>query len=403
MEPAGSNPPVVTGRGSFVPADVLTNEDVAAVVDPARLAAFVRANSWCRARREALAPVASSVGTVAGTSADAEAELDRRVYARFVEERVGIRERRVVDRAAVLARRPSARAVMPSHLGAEAARRALADAGVRADEIDVVVCGTSSPDALCPSTAVRVQAIVGAASAWAFDLSAACSSFVFALEAARGLVRSGSVRRALVVAAEWFTTNVDYADPESAYFFGDGAAAVVLESAELARGRRGFAVLDALCRSSASDRITTALGGVRPYLARLHADGAVGDAPADAAYPWFHQDGPGVYRDVVPATADLVRALLARRGLAPEDVRRWFFHQASAVMVDGIASRLGVDGRDGARIASTLDRYGNTSSAGVAMTLAEDATMEAGDLGCLVVFGGGYTLGATLLRRIGPA
>lgn len=386
---AGTSP-VVTGRGTYVPDDVLTNADVAGIADPARLDAFTLSNAWCRQRTAELR---------ADGERDAEPQrLARRVFAEFVERRVGIRERRVIDREAILARRPGRRGVFAGDLGARAAVRALAQAGLTGADVDAVVCGTSTPDSLCPSTAVEIQHAIGAHGAFAFDVMAACSSFGFALTTARALAASGAARRVLVVSAEYFSAMVDWSDPATAYFAGDGAAAVVLESAEAAGARPGMRVRDALCASRYSDSIRTGVGGTRVFLAGLAGDRDRAGSPGDDAYRFFHQNGPQVYRDVLPLVDGAVRRLLARHGATPERVARWWVHQASLPMLDGLFGRL-TGGRPPSDVLPVaLERLGNTSSCGAAWCLAEDRGLAPGELGVLVTFGGGYTVGTVLFE-----
>jgi beta-ketodecanoyl-[acyl-carrier-protein] synthase len=407
--------PVITGRGMYVPDDVLTNEDVAAVADPARLAAWMEKSKWCGNRLEALRRDAAAACLSDG-------ELQRRLFCDYVGERIGIHSRHVVDRAAILERRVPGRDLFGSDLGALAADRALAEAGVSASEIDVLICGTSSPDRIYPATAVEIQDRIGAGSAYAYDLLAACSSFVYGLQTVRALLIAGCVRRALVVAAEFFTCGVDYGDPSSSYFWGDAAAAAVIEAADLARGKPGYQLLDTLCESRLSQHIRTGLGGTRPFTASLrnghHPGGLAGNGaagpsgrtggtdpsePGGPAYRFFYQEGHKVYREVIPLAARATRSLLERSGVAVEDVRVFMFHQASALVIDGIKRRLFRDEPPAERVPLNLSRYGNTSSCGVAICLAEERAMEPGELACMTAFGAGYTVGAALLRRVAPA
>jgi beta-ketodecanoyl-[acyl-carrier-protein] synthase len=386
--------PIITGRGLALPADSLTNADVASMVDRDRLSAWVARNEWCRKR---LAELAAGNGAA---TAD-RAALERRAFADYVEQRIGIRTRRVVDRVAILEHRASGSGLFASDLGAEAARRALAAADVAADDLDVVICGTSSPDRVYPATAIEIQHRIGAHRSHGYDLLAACSSFVFGLEVARALLAGGVARRVLLVAAEYFTCGVDYRDPDSAFFWGDGAAATVIEAAELGRPKGGYEIVDTLCRSRLSDNIRTGLGGTRP----LVADVALGDGkaafvePGSPAYRYFYQNGPAVYREVVPFAVQLTRELLDRNACATDDVRVFMFHQASRLILDGIERRLLGAGGGRGRLAVNLDRLGNTSSSGVAICLAEEGAMQPGELACMTAFGAGYTVGSALLRR----
>jgi beta-ketodecanoyl-[acyl-carrier-protein] synthase len=380
--------PIVTGRGLYVPEDSLSNADVAAVVDREQLARWIGQNEWCRKRRAAFDAVADP------------AARDRRVYAEYIEERIGIRTRRVVDRAAIVEGRPARGTMFASDLGARAAERALEAAGVRGADLDVVICGTSSPDRVYPATAIEIQHRLGADAAHAWDLMAACSSFVYGLDVARALVMAGTARQVLVVAAEYFTCDVDYRDPENAFFWGDGAVAAVVESADSGWARGGYAILDTLCRSRFSDNIRTGLGGTRPLVAgALTPDAATAARPGDPSYRPFFQNGPAVYREVVPLVVTVTRELLARNKCSPDDIRVFMFHQASRLILEGIARRL-LGAPDDSRVALSLDRFGNTSSCGVGFCLAEEERMQPGELACLSAFGAGYTVGTALLRKL---
>ena len=378
--------PVITGRGMHVPADVLTNEDVAGLAAPERLAAWIAENRWCRDR----------IGDGCTLA------LHRRLFADYVRERIGIETRHVVDRAALLSGCQPVDGPFGSDLGARAAEAALAEAGIAARDLDVVICGTSTPDRIYPATAVEIQHRLGASRAYGYDLLAACSSFVYGLEMARALLLGGLCRRALVVAAEYFSCGVDYGDPNSSFFWGDAGAAAVVEAPDLARGKGGYEILDVCCRSALSRNIRTGLGGTRAFTAAA-ANGHLPPSerePGGAAYPFFYQNGPVVYREVVPMAVAVTRDLLARAELSAEGVRVFMFHQASALVLDGIKKRLFAGDPGPGRVPLNLTRYGNTSSCGAAICLAEESAMEPGEVACMTAFGAGYTAAAALLRRV---
>jgi beta-ketodecanoyl-[acyl-carrier-protein] synthase len=309
----------------------------------------------------------------------------------------------VVDRQAILERRCPEPSLFAADLGARAAERALAEAGIAAADLDVVICGTSSPDRIYPATAVEIQERIGARAAYAYDLLAACSSFVYGLEMARGLILAGLCRRALIVAAEFFSCGVDYGDPNNSFFWGDAGAAAVLESAELGRGKGGYELLDSHCRSHFSESIRTGLGGTRPFMAlSRNGQGSPADhEPGGAAYRFFYQNGHTVYREVIPLAVRAMGVLLDRNRLAVDDVRLFMLHQASALVIDGLKRRLFREEPGADRVPLNLERYGNTSSCGVAICLAEEEVMRPGEIACMTAFGAGYTVGAALLRRIG--
>jgi beta-ketodecanoyl-[acyl-carrier-protein] synthase len=382
---------VISGRGRYVPDDVLTNEDVASGLDESKLRFWLACSKWARTRVEEL-------------HGSADVELDRKeveaLYAEYVGDRIGIRERRVVDRQAILEQRPSTNGVFGSDLGARAAQGAIDAAGVDVSDIEMIICGTSTPDAVYPPTAVEIQDRLGAEKAHAFDLLAACSSFAYGLHLARGMIGAGIHRRILVVSAEYFTCGVNYTDPSSAFFWGDGAAAAVLEPAADCAGRGGLHVADTHALSIPSLHIRTGLGGTRSFVAR----GATGGdpdfslgAPDD---PYFYQDGRRVFRDVVPRVADETITFLERNGIDRASIGRYWFHQPSALFLGSIVKRLLDAELHDPRVAIGYDRFGNTSSAGAPMCLAADDGLRPGQHGCLSVFGAGYTIGLALLRAV---
>jgi beta-ketodecanoyl-[acyl-carrier-protein] synthase len=387
---AGLAPPIITGRGMDLPPDVLSNHDLSELLDGAQLESWIAGNRWCQQQLAAMG--------AGGVTAE---EMDRRrrlVFEGYVRQRVGIENRRVIDRQAILDRRASRRGVFGSTLGALAAERALAAAALTAADVDLVVCGTSSPDRVYPTTAVEIQGLIGATGAAAFDVLAACSSFVFALETARALVAAGGYRRALVVAAEFFTCAVDYSDPANSCFWGDAGAAVVVEAAELGRPKGGYEILSTLCRSQHSQNIRTGLGGTRPW-AEAVPGGAV---PGEVGYRHFYQNGPRVYREVIPLVHHAIEALLRRQHMTVEEVRAFMFHQASSQMIGGLTKRLFHEEPPADRVPRNLRSYGNTSSCGAAICLVEDTTLQPGEIACMCAFGGGYTVGAALLRKVAP-
>ncbi|HEV8310251.1 MAG TPA: ketoacyl-ACP synthase III [Methylomirabilota bacterium] len=397
MRPTADSP-IITGRGMYVPDDVLSNEDIARLLDPRWLATWVDESPWCQQRIRVL----RAESALSGASRD---QLDRRAFVDYVHQRIGIRRRHVVDRSAILERRRSTAGVFGSDLGARAAQQALDAAGVSAAEVDVVICGTSSPDRVYPATAVEIQDRIGAGDAYGYDLLAACSSFVYGLEMARGLLVAGLCRRALVVAAEYFTCAVDYRDPSNSFFWGDAAAAVLMEAAHLGSPKGGYQLLDGYCRSQLSQNIRTGLGGTRPFVAGCGIAPASGDAaePGGPDYPYFYQNGPMVYREVIPLVARATKTILERNGCGVGDIRLFMFHQASTLVLDGIKKRLFKDETPSDRVPMNLVEYGNTSSCGAAICLVEEAVMGAGELACMTAFGGGYTIGAALLRKVAPA
>jgi beta-ketodecanoyl-[acyl-carrier-protein] synthase len=381
--------PVITGRGWHVPEDVLTNADVAARLDEGLLRAWVGSNRWCQERLEGKADLS-------------RAEVDG-VFTRYVEERIGIKQRRVIDRAAIVEGRASTNGVFASDLGAVAVTNAIKAAGIEPADVEVIICATGSPDRVFPSTGTEIQARVGAEGAHAYDVSAACTGFGYALHIARALIASGMHRRVVVVCAEYFTAMVNYSDPNNSFFWGDGAAAVVVERADLAGDKAGLAIIDSHCVSLPSQCIRTGLGGTRPFLAGAARREGMSDAEVALGAPddpYFYQDGRQVYRDVVRTVSKETAHLISRNDIEVESIRRFWFHQPSLPMLNAIVKRLIATDASDERIALTLSEYGNTSSTGSALCLAQDDGLQPGDWGCVSVFGGGYTVSTVLLRKL---
>jgi acetoacetyl-CoA synthase len=277
-----------------------------------------------------------------------------------------------------------------SDLAVEAARRALADAGVAAADLAVVVVSTSTPDSPQPPTASLVQAALGADGAAAFDVNAVCSGFVYALEVARALlVAAGDGRPALVVGADVYSRILDTSDRRTAVLFGDGAGAVVLGAVPAGR-EVGRAVLHGV--GSGSHLISVPAGGSRlPASAQTLAEGR----------HWFRMDGRGVREFVEERVPGLVAEVLAGAGWDAASVDHVVPHQGNGVMLAGLAASLGLPR---ARMHTTVEELGNTGSASVPVTL--DAARRAGllhpgDRVLLLAFGGGMNLAGTALTWLG--
>ncbi len=314
---------VITGTGSALPPEVVTNADLAGRIDTS--------DEW-------------------------------------IVERTGIHKRRIAG--------PD---VKTSDLAVEAATKAMAAAGVNADDIDLVVVATATPDDTFPATATRVQARLGIRNGAAFDVAAVCSGFVYALTVADALLQTGAHRRALVIGAELFSRILDWEDRTTAVLFGDGAGAVVLES----RNEAGRGIL----------------------AARLHADGRHGDL-------LFVDGGPGstgtvgklrmkgreVFRHAVTNLSSVMGEVLADAGLEPSDVDWVVPHQANARILEATAKKLDLPME---RVIMTVGEHANTSAASVPLALdsaVADGRIKAGDVCLLEAMGGGFTWGAVLLR-----
>jgi 3-oxoacyl-[acyl-carrier-protein] synthase-3 len=324
-------------------------------------------------RRAAITAVATYVPDRVVTNAELARTLD--TSDDWIVTRTGIRERRI-----------GAPGETTSTMGAEAVRRLMAAQGLGPEDVDALVVATVTPDMLFPATACLIQDQLGMKDVWGFDLSAACSGFLFALTTGAQFVASGVHRRVVVVGADLMSAIIDPLDRTTAVLFGDGAGAVLLERAE-----PGFGILDFLHRvdgSGRADLMMPAGGSQRPASAETVA----------AREHFLKQNGRTVFKFAVSQMAESVERLLHGNGLKPSDLAVVIPHQANQRILDATADRLGLP-HD--RMASVIARYGNTTAA--TLPLALDEVLRAGKLkrGDLVVFvavGAGFTVGATLVR-----
>ena len=290
----------------------------------------------------------------------------------WIVERTGIRQRHIAG--------PEESCAM---MATEAASRALADAGAGAAEVDAILLATSTPDQAFPATALRVQAALGVRQGFGFDLSAACSGFVYALSVADALIRAGQARGVLVIGAEVYSRILDWEDRATCVLFGDGAGAVFLRAAEGSGTGADQGILSTHLHAEGT------LGDI------LYIDGAVGrrDRPG-----YLRMQGREVFRHAVNRLAEVVDEALAANGLAHADVDWLVPHQANLRIIDGMGRKLGLPD---ARVVKTVDRHANTSAASIPLALAEawgDGRIRRGDLVLMEALGGGLTWGAALVR-----
>jgi 3-oxoacyl-[acyl-carrier-protein] synthase-3 len=257
-------------------------------------------------------------------------------------------------------------------LGAEAARRALVHAGVTVDEVDAVIVATATPDHAFPSTAVRIQALLGMTRGFGFDISAACTGFVYALSVADAMIRAGQARSILVIGSEVYSRILDWTDRGTCVLFGDGAGAVLLRAE---KGERGV--------------LST----------HLHADGRHGDILlVEGTTGPLRMAGREVFKHAVNKLSAVVDEALAANGIGREDVQWLVPHQANIRIIEAMGKKLGLPRE---RVVVTVDRHANTSAASVPLALAEavhDGRIQQGDLVLLEAIGGGLTWGGALIR-----
>ncbi len=321
----------ITALGTYVPPRLLTNQDLEKMVETS--------NEW-------------------------------------ILERTGIRQRHIVDKG-----------VATSDLAVEAARAALAERGIAPSEVEAILVGTVTPDMLFPSTACLVQHKLGATGAWGFDVSAACSAFVYALQSGAQFIQTGAPKKVLVIGADVMSSIIDYTDRATCVIFGDGAGAVLLEPA--ADGEEGL--IDFLHEVDGS-------GGCSLY---MPGGGSLNPATAETVAKrmhYVHQDGQAVFKYAVRKMAEVCDKVLARNGYKGSDVKAFIPHQANLRIITACANRLKLAEES---VIVDIDEYGNTTAGTIPLameTARQQGKMKKGDLVLLAAVGAGFTVGATLLR-----
>jgi len=294
----------------------------------------------------------------------------------WIVDRTGIRERHIVDQG-----------VGTSDLAAEAARDCLNRRGIGAGELEAILVATVTPDMFFPATACLVEDKIGAKGAWGFDLSAACSGFIYALQVGAKLVESGAHTKVMVIGADVMSSILDYSDRSTCILFGDGAGAVLLEPC--AEGEVGLVdFVHEIDGAGGSSLYMPGGGSLHPSTVETVA----------AKMHYVHQDGGAVFKVAVRKMAELSETLLKRNGLTAKDVDLFIPHQANRRIIEATAVRLGMPEE---KIVINIGEYGNTT--GGTIPLAMDTALAQGRLKrgmtvLLASFGGGYTVGATLLR-----
>ncbi len=304
------------------------------------------------------------------SNADLEKTLD--TTDEWIVQRTGIRQRYIAGEEE-----------RTSTLGLNAARAALADAGLAPNDIDLVIVATSTPDYTFPAVATQIQAGLGMNGGVAFDLQAVCSGFVFALATADKFLISGSHRRALVIGADTFSRLLDWGDRSTCVLFGDGAGAVVLEA------REG--------NGTTADRgvLTSHLRSDGRYRDMLYADGGPSSTRTTGH---VRMQGREVFRHAVTMVTDVVQAAFDATGTSAADLAWFVPHQANRRIIDASAQKLGIAAQ---KVVTTVDLHGNTSAASVPLALCvarDDGRIKHGDLVMIEAMGGGFTWGAALIR-----
>jgi 3-oxoacyl-[acyl-carrier-protein] synthase-3 len=294
----------------------------------------------------------------------------------WITSRTGVRERHIVDKGTAT-----------SDLAVAAAQKALAERGLTPNDVEAIVVGTVTPDMLFPSTACVVQHKLGAKGAWGFDLSAACSAFVYALQTGAQFIATGAHKRVLVIGADVMSSIIDYTDRATCVIFGDGAGAVLLEPAE----DDSVGLIDFMHEIDGS-------GGCALYMpggGSLHPST---HETVEKKMHYVHQDGQAVFKYAVRKMADLCEKILQRNGIKGSDIDAFIPHQANRRIITATADRLNLKPES---VIINIDRYGNTTAATIPLameTAREEGKLEKGSLVLLASVGAGFTTGVTLLR-----
>jgi 3-oxoacyl-[acyl-carrier-protein] synthase-3 len=320
----------ITGLACYVPPRVVTNDDLAKIVETS--------DEWIRSR-------------------------------------TGIRERHVVDPG-----------MATSHMATEAARQLIAEKQLDPKEIDLIVLASVTPDMFFPATACLVQDRIGATNAWGFDLSAACSGFLYALTVGAQFVGAGTHKKALVIGSDTMTSILNYEDRATCVLFGDGAGAVVVEPAA-----EGEGILDFHHDIDGS-------GGCHLYMpggGSLHPST---HETVEKKMHYVHQEGQQVFKYAVRRMADVACQLIERNGFTSNDVAAVVPHQANLRIIRAMQERLGLAD---SKVMVNIDRFGNTTAGTIPLGLrdaVEQGRLKKNDLALLVAVGAGYTTGGILLR-----
>jgi 3-oxoacyl-[acyl-carrier-protein] synthase-3 len=320
----------------------------------------------------------SALGTYVPPRILSNADLEKLVETsnEWILERTGIRERHLVDKG-----------VATSDLAVEAAKKALADRGLQATDIEAILVATVTPDMLFPSTACLVQNKLGAKGAWGFDLSAACSAFLYALQTGAQYVSTGMHKRVLVIGSDVMSSIIDYTDRATCVIFGDGAGAVVLEPAD----EDSVGLIDYMHEVDGSGACSLYMpggGSLNPSTRET----------VDKKMHYVHQDGQAVFKFAVRKQTELCEKLLQRNGLKGSDIDAFIPHQANRRIIMATADRLGLKP---ASIVVNIDRFGNTTAGTIPLamdTARQEGKLKTGSLVLLASVGAGFTVGATLLR-----
>lgn len=369
----------ITGTGVFTPQQTITNAELVEAFN-----AYV--DLYNDENAEAI-----EAGTV-----DAKAHSSEE----FILKASGIEQRYVMDKSGVLdpnimhpllRQRADEEPSLMAEMAVDAAQKALAAAGKTAADVDAVICAASNLERAYPAVAIEIQELLGV-KGFAFDMNVACSSATFGIQAAADMIRSGSIRSALVVNPEICSAHLEWRDRDCHFIFGDVATATLLERAEDADGPC-FDVISTRCATEYSNNIRNNNG----FLRRSRPDGL-----SDRRDMQFMQNGRKVFKEVLPMVADHIGGHMADNGLESSDLKRIWLHQANKSMNDFIGRKvLGREPEQGEQ-PNILQDYANTSSAGSIIAFAKNSDdLKDGETGLICSFGAGYSVGSVIVKKRG--
>ncbi len=292
----------------------------------------------------------------------------------WIRTRTGISERRLLEHGAT------------SDLAAKAAEDLLKSKNMSAEEIDAIIVATVTPDMFFPATACLVQEKIGAKNAWGFDLSAACSGFLFAFQTGASLVESGTYKKVMVIGADKMSSIVDYTDRNNCILFGDAGSAVLLEPTE----NKEFGLLDSILRVDGSGKEALYMKGGGSLNPPSHET-------VDNKMHYLYQDGKAVFKVAVKGMADVSYEIMQKNNLSSDDVAYLVPHQANLRIIDATAQRMGIS-KD--KVMINIHKYGNTTAATIPSCITEyyrEGKVKKGDKLILAAFGAGYTWGSAYL------
>jgi len=292
----------------------------------------------------------------------------------WIQSRTGIKERHILNTPGE----------GTSDIGARAVEGLLKKRGISAEEIDLLICATTTPDMQFPATANIISDKVGAKNAWSYDINAACSGFIFALSTASKFIETGAYKKVIVVGADKMSSIIDYTDRATCVIFGDGGGAVLLEAND-----EGNGIMDSILRVDGSGRVhlhQKAGGSVKPATAETVA----------AKEHYVYQEGQTVFKFAVTNMADVSAEIMERNNLTGDDVSWLIPHQANKRIIDATARRMGL-GDD--KVTLNIERYGNTTNGTIPLCLWEwESKFKKGDNIIIAAFGGGFTWGAIWVK-----